>query len=106
MRKIILPNEILAVTTERGMFEKSRDELVIFDFTDVLLLEGALSHPGLHGAHGLFSGPVVAIGIFELVLLRHLRNFLRTHPREKKNVSRSGRQAFKVVNLLHFLSSR
>jgi len=35
------PYKVLAMATERGLFEESRDEFVIFDFKDVLLSESA-----------------------------------------------------------------
>ena len=64
------PDKVLAMTAECGMLEEPRDELVVLDLADVLLLEGAFPHPGLHGAHGLVAAG--AIGVVHVFILRHL----------------------------------
>lgn len=55
------PDEILAVRTERGLLEEARNEVMIFDVIDVLLLErsfsAAVPHPVLilgHLIRGVF----------------------------------------------------
>ncbi len=40
------PDEVLAVAAEGGVLEEPRDELVVLDLADVLLLERALPDPG------------------------------------------------------------
>ena len=45
------PYEVLAVAAEGRMLEKSRDEFVLFDLRDVLLLESSLSSPSF-SRHG------------------------------------------------------
>ena len=44
--KMDSPNEVLAVAAEGWMLEEPRDELVVFDLRDVLLLEGSLAGAG------------------------------------------------------------
>lgn len=41
-----LPDKVFTVTAEGGLFEKSRNELVILNVINVLLLEGSLATPG------------------------------------------------------------
>ena len=43
-----LPDEVLAVAAEGRVFEEPRDELVVLDLVDVLLLQGALPLPVDH----------------------------------------------------------
>lgn len=43
------PDEILAVRTERGLLEEARNEVMILDIIDVLLLERTFSATVTHG---------------------------------------------------------
>ena len=69
-----LPDEVLAVAAEGRVFEEPRDELVVLDFVDVLLLQGAVPLPVDHPLLGAFDvvellvvvGPhVAAVGQIE-----------------------------------------
>ena len=69
-----LPDEVLAVAAEGRVFEEPRDELVVLDLVDVLLLQGAVPLPVDHPLLGAFDvvellvvvGPhVAAVGQIE-----------------------------------------
>jgi len=54
------------MAAESGLFEETRNELVIFDDEDVLLLQGAVA-----SAFALPEGRVHIPGARSIVLLRH-----------------------------------
>lgn len=56
------PNEILAVAAKGRLLEKPRNELVVLDFEDVLLLEGSLARPEPEAQHGLLQAVIVLVG--------------------------------------------
>lgn len=57
------PDEVLAVATERRVLEEPRDELVVLDLADVLLLERALAHAGLQRGAAAVADGVTAFGL-------------------------------------------
>lgn len=61
------------MAAEGGVLEEPRDELVVLDLADVLLLEGALAHarPELPAAAAGHAVGLAVVGVGRVVVLRH-----------------------------------
>lgn len=68
--RVYSPYEVLAVTTERRLLEKSRYELVVFDVVDVFLLQGPLAPTQPQPEFGVHVAGVVLLHV--PVVLGHL----------------------------------
>ena len=71
-RRIYSPYEVLTVAAEGWMLEKSRDEFVLLDLRDVLLLESSLSSPSFSRQGHVFLQSLPLYFIYKTNVLKPL----------------------------------
>ncbi|CAG0880713.1 unnamed protein product [Darwinula stevensoni] len=86
----VSPDEVLAVTAERGLFEEPGDELVILDGVDILLLQGSLPAPVFHGGFPIQAHQAIVVGARKDGWLEHGRQRACAHASSFRDSSPHG----------------